>query len=92
MHSSDCDIRTPCTIRYNLTLHIVVFIHFIISSVAAAAPPKSYYEYDSQKQINASEARISNTLLLDLIDTLIMLLRVAPSSQLQQLFPLYLEG
>jgi len=57
MHSSDCDIRTPCTIRYNLTLHIVVFIHFIISSVAAAAaPPKSYYEYDSQKQINASEA------------------------------------
>ena len=55
VHSSDCDIRTPCTISYNLALHIAVLIHFIINSVAAAAP-KSYYEYDSQKQINASEA------------------------------------
>ena len=36
-------------------LHIVVLKHFTISSVAAAAP-KSNYEYDSQKQINASEA------------------------------------
>ena len=38
----------------NLALHIIL-IHFIIRSVAAAAP-KSYYEYDSQQQINASKA------------------------------------
>ena len=46
MHSSDCDL-------YHQLLHIVVLIHFIVSSAAA---PKSYYEYDSKKQINASEA------------------------------------
>ena len=38
----------------NLALHIIL-IHFIIRSVAAAAP-KSYYEYDGQQQINASKA------------------------------------
>ena len=55
MHSSDCGIRTPCTINYNLVLYLIVLIHFIVSSVAATAP-NSYYEYDNHKQTNSSDA------------------------------------
>ena len=47
-------LPVPSTITC-LVLYIVVLIHFIVSSVAATAP-SSYYEYDSHKQTDSSDA------------------------------------
>ena len=47
-------LSVPSTITC-LVLYIVVLIHFIVSSVAATAP-NSYYEYDSHKQTDSSDA------------------------------------
>ena len=56
MHLSDCDIRTLYTISYKPPGPPYYCPDTFYHKQRCSAAPKSYYEYDSQQQINASEA------------------------------------